>query len=91
MLLDLPQYQTHPNNPKDRLTEIANQLATQISNQLSGIQGTLLKPMLTNYLNLLTTQLTNESSLNLCDTLQGYIDYVMYGDNRSQAEGNNHV
>ena len=51
-----------------------------ITNQLQGIQATLLKPMLTNYLTLLTQQSTNQSAVQICQTLREKIDYVEYGD-----------
>lgn len=51
-----------------------------ITGQLQGIQATLLKPMLTNYLTLLTQQSTNSSAVAICQTLREKIDYVEYGN-----------
>lgn len=39
----------------------------------------MLKPMLTNYLGLLTTSLTDVSALAMCATVRGMLDYVEYG------------
>ena len=40
----------------------------------------MLKPMLLNYLGLLTASLTDQSALEMCGTVRKMLDYVEYGD-----------
>jgi hypothetical protein len=39
----------------------------------------MIRPMLTNYLNALSTALTNDKALDFCKTVRQWLDYVEYG------------
>ena len=65
--------------PAARMQQVAENMATKILGEMSGMQGTLLKPMLTNYLNLLTQTLTDAKAVEMCEMIRSTADYVISG------------
>ena len=74
------------NSPAARMKETAELIAEQISSQLTGMTGVMLKPMLENYLGLLTVSLTEVSVLEICGDVRNMLDYVEYGDGVSRND-----
>jgi len=79
MFLSMEVEDSRNQTPAGRAQQVAEQMGELISQNLQGIQGQMLKPMLKNYLGMLSTALTDEKALEVCGVLQSAAAYVMYG------------
>ena len=75
--------------PAGRMMETAQNMVTLITENLTGMQGTLLRPMLGNYLGALSSALTDKKALDFVDKIQYMLDYVR-GDSNDQSSGDVH-
>lgn len=63
-------------SPASRLVEVAEKIVEGLLPQVQGIQGMMIKPMLTNYMGLLTSSISDEKAIEICGVINGFISYV---------------
>lgn len=72
--------------PASRLIQVAEKIVEGLLSQVPGMQGLVLKPMLTNYLGLLTSTISDEKALTICGMINGMIGYVETGVQVEEGE-----
>ena len=71
--------------PASRMIEVAQKIVESVVANLPGMQGLMLKPLITNYMESLITSISDSKALEVCGTIEGFMDYVAHG--KSVEEG----